>query len=418
MDITILQNFAVALVLGFLIGLERENKSKLDKDPDFAGVRTFSLIGILGASVYTLAYVSVWISATLSLGFVALIVGAYVMAARVPEDSGVTTEISSLLVFVIGMIAAMGNYFLATSMALAVMTILHFKVYLHRWAGKLKNDDIIATLQFILIAFVVLPLLPNEAFGPYDFFNPYVAWLMVVLISGLSFMSYIAMKIFGTKKGIGITGFLAGFISSTALALSFSEESKKNKSIVNPYVIAVIIASSAMFFRVLIEVAVISPELNQELWIPMAVMGGVGLFTALLYWKQKSKPNKKVQERLEQVKSPFSLVPALQFGVFFVGISLLAKIAGATWGNDGLYVTSVISGVLDVDAITVSIAGLYNEGLVQSDVAVRSITFATMTNTLIKALIFLLFASRKAALKLMLAMFAVLAAGGLSLFML
>jgi len=280
---------------------------------------------------------------------------------------------------------------------------------------NVKNEEILSTIKFIVIAFVVLPLLPNEAYGPYGFFNPYLIWMMVVLISGISFLSYIAIKFLGEKRGIGATGFLAGLISSTALSLSFSAESIKNKSVVNPYVVAIVVASSAMFFRILVEVAVLNPMLLSMLAVPMVIMGVTGISMATYFWFKKEKDvDLEIRKNVTMQRSPFSLIPALKFGLFFAAILLLSKFTEATMGNGGLYLTSFVSGVVDVDAITVSMANLSRDS-VSAGPAVIAITIAAMTNTIVKGGIFLLFGNRKVALKIVSAFLIVLAMGGASL---
>ncbi len=410
MDFAIFQQLGVAFVLATLVGLEREKKYQLHKENSFGGIRTFALIGILGALSSMLMTFSVVLSGILTAGFLALVVVSYWAIVKKTGQVGATSEIAAILVFVIGIYSAMGEFVLATVLALAISAVLHFKVALHAWAKHLRNEELISTLEFIVVAFVVLPLLPNAYFGPFEFFNPYIVWLMVVFVSGISFGSYILIKFMGPKKGIGMTGFLAGLISSTALALSFSAQSKKSKSIVNPYVVAIIVASTAMFFRILVEVAVLNKELLGLLAIPMVTMGAIGIVGALFFWFKKEKlPAKATAEALD-VKSPFSLGPALKFGAFFAVILFLTKYAGEFYGDKGVYITSVVSGVLDVDAITVSVANLAKNGL--SDMsAVIAITIAAITNTLVKGGIFLAFGNRKVALRIM-AVFVLMVIGG------
>lgn len=417
MDIEIFKQLGVALALSLLVGLEREHKFQLAGDEDnFGGVRTFTLMGLAGAMSYLLLDVSVIFSAGIILAFVALLVSSYVMASRDPDNIGLTSEIAAVLVFGIGILSAMEQFLLATVIALVLATTLHFKKRLHNWAKGLKNYEIVSVIQFVLITFVVLPLLPDQAFGPYGFFNPYKAWLMVVLISALSYMSYFAVKLWGAKRGIGITGFLAGFVSSTALALSFSGQSRGNKSVVNPYVVAVIVASSAMFFRVLVEVALVNRELLDSVLIPMLAMGTTGVLGAIFFWLKKDKTPKGIEKQLDELESPISIVPAIKFGAFFVGISFLAKFASDFFGDAGIYITSLLSGILDVDAITLSMADLAKSGTITNRTALIAITLATMTNTLVKAGIFLALGSRKVAVRILAVMTLVVIVGAVSLF--
>jgi uncharacterized membrane protein (DUF4010 family) len=247
----------------------------------------------------------------------------------------------------------------------------------------------------------------NQGYGPYEAFNPYIIFLMMALILGISLLSYVAIRFLGPRKGIGLTGFLAGLISSTALVLSFSGQSKNNKKIVNPYVFAVVIASSAMFFRILVEVFVLNKELLEKLVIPMGVMGGVGLIAAVVLWGKKDKDVLKM-------KNPLCLWPVLKFGVFFAAIMFLAKFMQEVLGDRGLYLTSLVSGIMDVDAITVSVANLAKNGL-ESSVAVNAIVIAAMMNTIVKGGMFLFLGNRKVALRILMIFAIMLVFGGISL---
>ena len=411
MDFEILQKLGVALALASLVGLEREHKNQLKGVTNFGGVRTFALIGLFGALSHYFSTFSMAIFGILTAGFLALVVVAYVMSSKAHNDVGSTSEIAAILMYLVGVLSSMGQYLVATIVALAVMLILHFKDPLHQWAKHLQSREIVSTIQFLIITFVVLPLLPNQYYGPYDFFNPYLVWLMVVFISGISFLSYFLIKVLGARRGIVASGFLAGFISSTALAFNLSEESRKNSGIIGPYVLAVVIASTAMFFRLLLEVFVLNRELFLLLLIPMLVMGFVGVSAGIFIWrKNKNIPN-VVEKRAMEMKSPFSLWPALKFGAFFAVILFLSNFAGKVFGDAGTYFTSVFSGILDVDATTISSLTNLEKGKISQDVAVNAITIAAMTNTFAKGAIFLFFGNRKVALKIV-AVFGLVLAGG------
>ena len=230
----------------------------------------------------------------------------------------------------------------------------------------------------------------------------------------LSFLSYIAIKAFGTKRGITFAGFLAGFISSTALAFSFSAQSRKNPNIVMPYVLAIIIASTGMFFRVILEVAILNRELVADLLLPILSMGFVGILAAVFYWVKKQPASKKVKDQVSEMQSPFQIKPALKFSFFFLLVLFLSQAANDLVGERGIYITSILSGLLDVDAITVSMASLAKTDI-SHRVATIAITLAAMTNTLAKAAIFLLFGSRQAANKILTVFLLMVFAGGVSI---
>lgn len=411
MEIELLKQLGLALALGLLVGIERETKLQKSQIREFGGIRTYGIIGLLGALSFILGQSSVIYPAIIGIGFMTMLVMSYWVDSQKLKNIGTTSEMGAIAVYAIGILAGMGSYLLAISLGLATTAILHFKHSLHQLARQLNNQEIIASLKFILIAFVILPILPNQNLGPFGFFNPYTTWLMVVLISGISYLSYIAIKILGSNRGIGITGFLAGFISSTALTLSFSDQSKKNPKVINPYAVAIIIASSAMFFRVLVEVTVINNNLLNSLLVPMATMGITGLIGAVLLWIRSPKTPTAINNEFQQLDSPFELKPALQFGLLFVAISLIAKLADHWFGQQGIYVTSIISGIADVDAITVTMANLAKDNNITSAVATLAITIATITNTIVKVSIFYALGHKKVAFRIATVMGLVLVVG-------
>lgn len=400
MDLTGFYKLGVALALSALVGLEREHRYQTGNITGFGGIRTFSMIGLLGALSYVIGQQVPGLFTIVTAGFFIFIVVSYFVTSKIHGGSGATSEFAAILVYLIGVLSALELYFLATSVAIVVLSMLYFKDKLHSWAKSLKSRELVSTIEFMIVTFVILPVLPNESYGPYDFFNPYIIWLMVVFISGISFLSYVTMKFLGQKRGIVLTGFLAGFISSTALAFSFSAESRKNRSIVNPFALAVIIASTAMFFRVLVEVSVLNAELVPRLVYPILAMGLTGVLGALVLWLKKEKVPKNLEEKMISVKSPFSLFPAIKFALLFSGILLLSKFGNAYLGDKGVYLTSVLSGVMDVDAITVSMANSAKNGLSHSTASI-AIIIAAMTNTLAKGLLFSLFGNFKVALRIL-----------------
>ena len=262
--------------------------------------------------------------------------------------------------------------------------------------------------------FVILPLLPNKTYGPLDVINPYETWFLVVLISTISFMSYIAIKAIGPKKGIGIGGFLGGLISSTAVSMSFSEMSKKSTRVVNPFVFAILIASSAMFFRILLTISVLNASLLEYVALPLGLTGTVGLLIAVHFWFKKEKSDlTHVTIQDLDLKSPFKLRTAIQFGLLFMSLLFISKFASEHFGAQGIYLAAFFSGLFDVDAISVSMAELSYVGHLSPQVAAGGIVIAAVTNTLSKGFIVLFFASRKVGVRTLLAllMLAVLGLG-------
>ena len=421
MSLLILQQLGLAAALGALIGLERERNHqlayKLEKDNNsFGGVRTFSLISLSGALSYFLSTYSIVFFTVVAVALLALIVASYIISSQKYGSIGITSEVASVIVYVIGILCGLSLFFEATVVTFVVLMLLVLKKPLHSWAKKIKFQEIVSTLEFMIVAFVVLPLLPDQAYGPYGFFNPYSVWLLVVFISGISFVSYAAIKFFGTRKGLTLTGFLSGFISTTALAFSLSAQSKKNVKVVGPYVLAMIVASFAMLLRISIEVFVLNIDLIGLLIMPVLSMFVVGAIASLFLWKKNSKAKGKVDaEESIHLSSPFSLVPALKFAVFFVLILFLSQFAVHEMGSGGLYLTGFFSGFVDVDAITVSMANLSKVDL-SKEIAVKVIMVTVIVNTLVKAGIFFIFGTRKVAKDVSLVFVLMAIAGILSLF--
>jgi uncharacterized membrane protein (DUF4010 family) len=390
LDYTLAINFIIALALGALVGLEREYARYKKKARDFAGIRTFPMIALFGAiSAYLSIHYSLWIFVVAFLIMGAFVIAAYyTIAGKLSYHMGATSEIAALITFLVGALAIYGEVTLASIVTVVITTILYLKAALHQFAKKIKTSEIQDTLKFAIIAIVILPLLPNQGFGPHEIFNPFVIWLMVVFISGISFVGYIFMKWFG-EKGISIAGILGGLVSSTAVTTSFAQRSKKEKKIYQALVLGVILANAIMFIRILIEVFVINQELFPKLLIPMLTLAVIcAIFSFFLYEKSKN-----VKGKID-LGSPFTLGPALKFGVFFAVILALVKLADVYLSTKGVYIVSVISGFADVDAITVSLSQLAKTSL-DHVTARNGIVIAALTNVAVKGGIAFWFGGKK-----------------------
>ncbi|HIH62405.1 MAG TPA: MgtC/SapB family protein [Methanobacteriales archaeon] len=368
----------ISLGIGALIGIERERRRK---GAEFAGIRTFMLMALLGT-------LSVFVSETFPyfllvafIGLVSLIFAGYIMSTKDDGDIGLTSEVAALLTFVLGAICASGEgYKFAPIIAIIITALLALKKYLHLFARRISEREMIDTLKFLVVAFVILPLLPNTYIGPFHVFNPYQIWLMVVFISGISYAGYIAMKIIGPEMGLSVTGIMGGLVSSTAVVTAMAGRVKESESVLKAAVFASVVASSMMFFRILFEVMVINPSLLTLLSPPLFTMGifGISLGLTLL---RTSHENVKSEVKL---KNPFSLRPAFIFGALFMIILFISKAANNYMGNMGVYAAGIVSGVADVDAITVSMALLSKNNMISSYTATITITLASISNTLVK----------------------------------
>jgi uncharacterized membrane protein (DUF4010 family) len=382
--------FLIALAIGALIGTERERKQF--KRVEFAGIRTFTLIALFGIIS---AYMSEFYPNFLILAFFGLIVMvglSYYVSTRHDGDIGITTEVVALLTFILGALCINDvGLQIAPIIAIIITALLASKSYLHHFVRRISEKELINTLKFLIIAFVILPLLPNQTMGPLGIFNPYQIWLIVVFISGISYVGYVAMKLIGPERGLGLTGIIGGLVSSTAVTTAMAARVKETEFLIRIAVFATVIASSMMFLRILFEVLIINPSLIPLLIVPMLSMGISGVVLAFIAWV--STGEKEIDTNLK-LKNPFSLKPALIFGLLFIAILFLSTIAEIFFGSAGIYITSLISGVADVDAITISMA-LLAKHTVSQDVAVTAITLAAISNTVVKFLIALFFGTRK-----------------------
>ena len=392
--------FGAALLIGVLIGLQREyassdTASNNTKSELFAGARTFALMALLGASGALISDVlgSPWVFISVSIVLGGLIGVAYFIQASQHDHMGQTTEVAALLTVIIGAISYAHSIEFAVALGVAVTVLLAIKWEMRNLIKVITREDVYATLRFAVITAIVLPLLPNQTYGPppLDVLNPYNIWKMVVFISGINFLGYILIKIVGPKRGIGLSGFLGGLVSSTANTLSFSQRSNDKPELSKPFATAIIIGWSVMFVRVLVEVAVINKQLLFIVWPPIVAMGTLGLiYSIYLYLSQQA-----IDEEEIQVSNPFELGPAIKFGLLYALILIGSKAAQTYLGVQGFYLSSFLAGLADVDAITLSVADftLQPNGITL-EMAERAIVLAVISNTLVKGGMVLALGSR------------------------
>ena len=382
MELDTAWQFGAALGLGMLIGLERERTR--GEERIFAGVRTFALVALLGAtSVFAGGQAGLpWIVGVVFLAVVALVAVSYLVTAK-GGSIGATTEISLLLTFFIGSLCAWDQVGVAGAVAVAAMLLLALKGWLHDLAKRIEPSDVEATLKFAIITLIVLPLVPNTNFGPtgLEVINPYKTWLMVVLIAGLNFFGYILVKVVGREHGLGITGLLGGLVSSTAVTLSFSQRSRVEPGLAPVLALAILLAWTVMFFRVVVEVGIVNLSLAKDLALGMVIMGVVSLVICLLLWRRGRSTEKA---ELESGHNPFELGDAIKFGALFAVVIFVAKVAQVYFGNTGLYLAGALAGLTDVDAIALSMAHLAQQDPASSGPAARTIVIAVISNTMVK----------------------------------
>ncbi|MGD8624564.1 MAG: DUF4010 domain-containing protein [Anaerolineae bacterium] len=379
----LLIRFAIALLIGGLIGLEREFARQQEEVKAFAGIRTFPLIGLLGCTAALLSD----LAGSWTFGLFVILVGLLVAIAyaidAVQGRVGLTSEMAAVVVFVCGGLAYWDYLELAAALGVVTFGFLTLKIQLHHLVGHISSEDLYATLKFAIISLIVLPVLPNEAYGPppFDAFNPYKTWLMVVFISGISFAGYVLIKVVGSRRGIGLTGLLGGLVSSTAVTLSFAERSEEHPDLSRPFALAITLAWTMMFGRVVVEVAVLNRALLDIVWLPLAAAMAAGLVFCVYYYLAQ----RTAEESEVKLANPFELGPAIKFGLLYAVILVIAKAAQFYFQDAGVYAASAVAGLTDVDAITLSMAELSGaQGSVSLPTAGRAVMLAAIANTLVK----------------------------------
>ncbi|HEY8570451.1 MgtC/SapB family protein [Microbulbifer sp.] len=373
--------FAIALGLGLLIGLQRERTS--DR---LGGIRTFPLIALFGAFT---AYLS---STPATSGLV--ITGLIGMAVLIllgnlerlrgkDDDKGITTEVSALLVYLLGAFIVLGDKTVAVVLGGTIAVLLHFKPGMHAFAEKLSEKDLRSIMQFAVLSMIILPVLPDRTFGPYDVLNPFSIWLLVVLIVGIGLGGYAAYKIVGARAGTLLSGMIGGLISSTATTVTYARQAKNQRKAIGLAALVILIASTTMFIRMFVEIAVVAPRKLMEFLPPLGSLFAISLvICALTYLRIRQR-----EDSMPEPGNPAEMKPALIFGALYALVTIAIAAAEDQFGNQGIYVVALISGFTDVDAITLSTANLAANGGLEVSTAWRSMVIASLANMAFKAAI-------------------------------
>jgi uncharacterized membrane protein (DUF4010 family) len=380
-------NGAMALLMGLLIGIEREHSIGIEREPSqkdipfFAGVRTFPLITLFGFLCGLAARAGWgWMLPVGLAGVCAIAVAAFIVWSQGPYK-GATTEFMTLLAFVFGALTALGYLIPAATFAVVSTLLLSVKAPLHRLAESIQEGELYAILKFLVVSVIILPLLPNRAFGPLQALNPRLIWWVVVLISGLSMVGYVLTKFLGARQGIAITGILGGMTSSTAATFGLSHQARSaGESLARYFALGITLASTIMFVRVIIITAVIDGPLARALTLPIALPFIVGVGISIYLWKRKESE----RDAALQVKNPMELGSAIKFGLVFAVVMFVSKAGYHYFGSSGMYVAGVLAGLVDLDAFTISAAHLAHESILAPNTANASILLACATNTLVK----------------------------------
>jgi uncharacterized membrane protein (DUF4010 family) len=405
MDLSLIfQHLGIGAGLGLLVGLQRERVASR-----LAGVRTFPLVTIFGSICGLLSQSQGgWVIAAGLVALAAIILmGKAAEFREGPVDPGLTTETALLLMYAVGAYLTIGYMEVAIAVGGGVAALLQFKGQLHGMVAKLGDNDLKAMMQLVLISLVILPVLPNRTFGPYAVLNPRQIWWMVVLIVGISLGGYIAYKFFGNKAGIILGGILGGIISSTATALSYSKRTAGTPGMERLSAIVVTIASTMVFLRLLIIIAVVAPAFFPLASPPILLLLVILTGISLLMWFR----GRKATTVMPAQDNPSDLRTALLFGLIYAITLFCVAAAKQHFGNAGMYTVAALSGLTDVDAITVSVSQLVGTNRLAAAHGWRLIILATLANFVFKGGVILVFGSRKLFMRVVLPFSLALVAG-------
>lgn len=414
-DLTVVWNFTTALLIGALLGIERERHKREQEDPSIGGLRTFILFALVGALGGWLSLVldSPWILVATVAAATAPALAGYVVTARSSTDAvGITTELAGLAACLLGAMTTLGQRDLAVGIGVAVAAVLAYKQPLHGIVRRLDREDIYAGLRLLIATFIVLPLLPDRPADPWGALNPHSLWILVLLISGLSLVGYIATRLLGTDRGIAVTGLSGGLVSSTAVTLAFSRQSREPAyANAGPALASgVLLSWAVMFLRVIVEVLVVNRALLAAVLLPFATMATAALAMA---WYFHLRGGRTPRTQGVPLSNPFSLTAAAKFAAVFALVLLVVQIARTYESDAGLYFVAGLAGTTDVDAITLSMAQYARSG--SASLAVHAITIAGLANTIVKTGIVVVLGSRSLRRSILPSSIGILAAGAATL---
>jgi uncharacterized membrane protein (DUF4010 family) len=375
-----LQRLLVALLVGLLVGLDRERAEVRKQRPLFAGVRTFPLIALLGAGLALLQPqlgVAPFVTGFVAVAAIALV--SYQTASRA-GDVGATTEVAALVTYAVGALAGTGQMMIAGAVGVAVAVLLAIKPNIERLSRAMTDEELFAVLRLVVISAIVLPLLPNKAYGPWQVWNPFKIWLVVVLVSAISFAGFVAIRWKGERAGLYLAAALGAMVSSTATTVAMAQRSHEDHT--KHVAAAAVLASVVMSARLLVLAAAVRPPIVLRLLPPAAAMALVGLAAVWLLRRAAGSERVTSQPPRKAAENPFSLKSAATFALLFAAILLLVRASQAWLGPRGELLAAVLAGLVDVDAITVALS---RSASLDASGTVVAIIAAAASNDLFKA---------------------------------
>lgn len=393
LSLQLYRDLAVGVGIGLIIGLERQwIIRKADPEAQVAGLRTFGLLAIAGcAAGLALRLGQQWLAAAIILGAALMMTAAYVAEARLTRDLGATTQVAGLATVALAALAAAGMPAPAAALGVIGVLLLGARRSLHKGVAALDADELHAVFRFLVLAAVILPLLPNRGYGPYEALNPYSIGFMVVLLSGLSFAGYWATRFLGARHGLVLTAAFGGLVSSTAVTLALARLSQRQELDARASAAAIAVATLVMFCRVLLLSAIVAPALLPALVWPIAAALVAGVILTFLVWRHSAKDGQDGLDRA--VGNPFELRPALFFAAILAAVTLGTRWAADQFGSGGVLLVSGVTGLVDADSVIIA-NGRLAASTGQVAAAATGILLATAVNSVSKAAIALAVASR------------------------
>lgn len=400
------------LFLSFLIGLEREERKDKDGHYSFGGVRTYPMIGLIG---YSIGQFSAGQSLPQVVGFVVIagfLMISYSHKLSTSASSGVTSEISGLTPYLVGTFIYHDMFWMATALTVSSLLLLELKEGLENLARHIESTDILTFAKFMLLSFVILPLLPDKSFTRYNI-NPFNTWLVVVAVSAVSYGSYVLQRLTKGQGGIILTALLGGAYSSTVTTVALARRSKAED---RPYLFSggILIASGMMYLRLAVLLALFNQELMNKLSPSFIVLGLVAIATGGL-WSQRAVSKTTSTSRTFEPKNPLEISAALLFALLFVGMLVATHLAIEYFGDSGVYTLATIMGISDVDPF---IMGLTQAAprFTPLHIAATCILIAASSNNLVKGIYAYALSSRQTGLQSLIFLLLLSALGLLPMF--
>ena len=390
MDYILIKSLLIAVILGFIIGLQRTMSNIYysrgeQKDSYFvAGSRTFALIALLGFLSGWLTKSAPNIVSVVAFLVIGLIVLSYYLKATLYRNMGMTTQVAAIITYLLGLMVYLHLEQYAIFIGILMIILLEIKPRLQKIEQNITPADLNASILLLAMTFLLLPILPDEMIGPYKLFNPYKTWLMAVIIAAISFVGYIAIKILGNKRGVLLTGLFGGLVSSTAVSISLSQMYTTQKEYLNNFSAGIAMACTLMYIRVLFEAFVINQKVALVLLLPYTAASLSGLLFVYILYKHSKIDTAINLEDTDIAKNPLQLSEAIKFGLLFGIIYGAINMVENHYGDIGVYIVSTLSGITDVDAITLSLSQLASDQKLTFQTSAAGIVIASAMNSLVK----------------------------------